>query len=75
MRDEKILIDPETGQEYTNVPVKVAAEYLDWHVPALYEALKQRLIPIGTAVLPTNGSKWSFVIPIARLRAWADGRL
>lgn len=75
MRDEKLLIDPETGQEYKNVPVKIAAEYIGWHVPALYEALKQRVIPIGSSVLPTNGTKWSFCITPERLRAWVKGEL
>lgn len=69
--NDDILIDPETGKEYINVPVKVAAKYLDFPVPAMYECLKQGKAPFGIGVVPTSGSKWSFVIPIDRLKAWA----
>lgn len=74
MPDEKILIDPDTGEEYVNVPVKTAAKYLDFPYTALYEALKQDLMPFGKAVCPTNGTKWSFLIPVARLKAYAEGK-
>ena len=75
MADSKWLINPDTGEEYINVPVKVAAKYLDFPYTALYEALKQNRAPFGRAICPINGTKWSFLIPVERLKAYAEGKI
>lgn len=70
--DDKILINPNTGLEYTNVPPKVAAAYLDCAPTFIYEGLKQNVLPIGTAV-KGEGGRYSYNIPIGRLKAYALG--
>lgn len=69
---EELLINPKTGKEYVNVPPKVAAAYLDVGVPFIYEGLKQGVLPYGTAVQTPKG-RWTFNIPIQRLRAYKNG--
>ena len=69
-----MLINPNTGEEYINVPVKVAAEYLKFSYNSIYEGLKQGVLPFGLAV-QGKGGKWSFLIPCERLKAYANGKL
>ncbi len=69
-----ILINPETGKEYVNVPVKVAAEYLGIAPGLVRYGLIEKSLPIGTAVSPqTEGGKFKFVIPPERLKAYKNG--
>ncbi len=75
MLNSKLLINPDTGEEYVNVPVKVAAKFLDFPESAMYEALKQNILPFGNAVKPINGTKWSFLIPIEHLKAYVEARM
>lgn len=70
---KNILINPETEREYENVPVKVAAEYLDIAPGLIRHGLIEKTLPIGTAFPPqSEGGKWKFNIPIARLKAYAN---
>lgn len=39
---DKILINPETGKEYENVPVRVAAEFLSTSPQAVRDGIKLR---------------------------------
>ncbi len=57
---------------YINVPVKVAAKFLDISQKNVYEQLKQGVCPYGTAVQTDTGS-WMFNIPVDRLLAYASG--
>lgn len=41
--NDKILINPQTGQEYYDVPPTVAAKYLGVALNFIYEGLKSRL--------------------------------
>lgn len=69
-----ILINPKTGREYVNVPVTVAAEYLDIAPELIRHGLKEHTLPIGTAFPPQSaGGKWKFNIPIERLKAYSRG--
>lgn len=70
---DELLINPNTGQEYINVPVKTAAKYLDFSYISIYEGLKQGVLPFGSAVQGAGG-KWSFLIPCERLKAYAQGK-
>lgn len=69
-----ILIDPKTGDEYIDVPPKVAAQFLGVTVLFIREGIKSGALPIGAAVQPTAGGKWIFNIPIERLRAYKEAR-
>ena len=69
---DKILIDPNTGQEYIDVPPTVAAKFLDVALNFIYEGLKKRVLPIGTAVQSEKG-RWTYNIPCERLKAYAKG--
>ncbi len=69
---DKILIDPNTGQEYIDVPPTVAAKFLDVALNFIYEGLKKRVLPIGTAVQSEKG-RWTYNIPCQRLKAYAKG--
>lgn len=71
--ENNILINPETGQEYVNVPPKVAAKFLDVSEPFIYDGLKQGKLPFGIGILGKSGNKWSFNIPVARLKAYKSG--
>ena len=71
MNDE-ILINPETGQEYVDVPPRVAAKYLNVSKDFIYDGLKQGRLPFGLAVQGAGG-KWVFNIPVQRLKAYACG--
>jgi hypothetical protein len=66
-----ILINPRTGQEFVDVPPKVAAAYLGVGTPFIYEGLKQGLFPFGVAV-QTESGRWSFNIPVERLKAYKE---
>lgn len=70
---ENLLIDPKTGQEYTDVPSAVAAKYLGVSTMFIREGLITQRLPFGSAV-QVNGGKWSFNIPIARLKAYKEAR-
>lgn len=72
MMNDKILINPKTHQEYTDVPPTVAAEYLGTALNFVYEGLKKQTLPIGSAVQSDKG-RWSYNIPIDRLKAYANG--
>ncbi len=68
-----ILIDPMTGEEYENVPPKIAAEYLDIGIPSMYSGLKSGIFPFGSAIPPqSEGGKWKFLIPVERLKAYKN---
>ncbi len=68
-----ILINPNTGQEYENVPVRIAAEYLDVAPGLIRHGLIEKRLPIGTAFPPqSEGGKWKFNIPVERLKAYAN---
>lgn len=67
-----LLINPKTGQEYDDVPPTIAAKYLGVALNFVYEGLKQRALPIGTAVQSDKG-RWTYNIPCKRLKAYADG--
>ncbi len=70
--NEVLLINPETGVEYIDVPPKVAAAYLGISPTFVYEGLRKGCLPIGTAY-EGNGGRWSYNIPIGRLKAYAHG--
>lgn len=68
-----ILINPKTGKEYENVPVTVAAEYLEIAPGLIRHGLIEKRLPIGTAFPPqSEGGKWKFNIPVERLKAYAN---
>lgn len=69
---DEILINPKTGQEYTDVPPTVAAKYLGVALNFIYEGLKKQKLPIGSAVQSDSG-RWTYNIPCARLKAYAHG--
>lgn len=71
MNDE-ILINPETGQQYVDVPPRVAAKYLNVSKDFIYDGLKQGKLPFGSAVQGAGG-KWTFNIPVERLKSYAYG--
>lgn len=68
---EELLINPKTGEEYVNVPSKVAAKYLGVSEQFIYNGLKQNILPFGRAV--HTGKEWVFNIPIQRLRIYKNG--
>lgn len=70
--NDKILINPKTGQKYDDVPPIVAAQYLGVALNFIYEGLKQKALPIGTAVQSDKG-RWTYNIPCDRLKAYASG--
>lgn len=70
--NDKILINPKTGQKYDDVPPTVAAQYLGVALNFIYEGLKQKALPIGTAVQSDKG-RWTYNIPCDRLKAYASG--
>lgn len=69
---DEILINPETGQEYVDVPPRVAAKYLNVSKDFIYDGLKQGRLPFGSAVQGAGG-KWVFNIPVERLKSYAYG--
>lgn len=70
--NEKVLINPKTGQEYVDVPPTAAAKYLGVALNFIYEGLKKQTLPIGSAVRNDSG-RWTYNIPCARLKAYACG--
>lgn len=72
MPKEKLLINPDTGQEYIDVPPRIAAGYLGVSKEFIYAGMKSGQLPIGSAVQGERG-KWSFNIPCQRLKAYANG--
>lgn len=57
-----ILINPKTGKEYENVPVRIAAEYLDVAPGLIRHGLIEKRLPIGTAFPPqSEGGKWKLL--------------
>ena len=70
--NDRILINPKTGQEYDDVPPTVAAKYLGVALNFIYEGLKKQTLPIGSAVQSDSG-RWSYNLPIDRLKAYASG--
>lgn len=70
--NDKILINPKTGQEYDDVPPTVAAKYLGVALNFIYEGIKKQTLPIGSAVQSDSG-RWSYSIPCARLKTYASG--
>ncbi len=70
--DNTLLINPKTGQEYDDVPPVVAAKYLGVALNFVYDGLKQKALPIGTAVHSEKG-RWTYNIPCNRLKAYARG--
>ena len=70
--NDKILVNPKTNQEYTDVPPTVAAEYLGVALNYVYEGLKKQTLPIGSAVQSDKG-RWTYNIPIDRLKTYASG--
>lgn len=70
--NDKILVNPKTNQEYTDVPPTVAAEYLGVALNYIYEGLKKQTLPIGSAVQSDKG-RWTYNIPIDRLKTYASG--
>ncbi|MEE3428553.1 MAG: hypothetical protein VZQ55_06270 [Ruminococcus sp.] len=66
-----ILINPATGREYDNVPVKVAAQYLDTSPQAVRDGMIEGKLPIGF-VAQNAGGKPRFTIPIKRLKAYVN---
>lgn len=68
----EILINPETGKEYVDVPPRVAAKYLNVSKDFIYDGLKQGRLNFGSAV-QGSGGKWSFNIPVQRLKSYASG--
>lgn len=68
---DNILINPKTGQEYVNVPPKVAAKYLGVSEQFIYKGLKQKALPFGTAI--DAGKEWAFSIPVDRLKIYKNG--
>lgn len=69
--DDKILINPKTGEEYVDVPPKVAAKYLGVAHTLVYAGLQQGRLPIGSAV--KGEENWTYSIPCERLKAYARG--
>lgn len=69
---DEILINPETGQEYINVPATVAAKYLDVSLRLVYEGLQKKALPIGSAIQSDKG-RWTYNIPVQLLKAYAYG--
>jgi hypothetical protein len=72
MTNENVLVDPKTGQEYINVPPRIAAKYLGVSKDYVYSGLKQGVLPFGTAVQSDKGI-WSFNIPAERLKIYKNG--
>lgn len=70
--NNEILINPKTGQEFINVPPRVAAKYLNVSKDFVYDGLKQGRLHFGYAVQGAGG-KWVFNIPVQRLKAYAYG--
>lgn len=68
---DSILINPKTGEEYVNVPSKVAAKYLGVSEQFIYNGLKQNILPFGRAV--HTGKEWVFNIPVNRLKIYKNG--
>lgn len=66
-----ILINPNTGLEYINVPPKVAARYLDVGTPFIYDGLRKGALPFGTAVKSDKG-RWTYNIPVERLKSYKN---
>ncbi|MCD8025768.1 MAG: hypothetical protein LUF33_02255 [Clostridiales bacterium] len=69
---ENLLVNPDTGQEYENVPVKVAAKFLDVAPTQIYEGLQQGRLPYGCGV-KGKGGRWTYCIPCERLKAFRNG--
>lgn len=72
MPNTNILINEVTGQEYDNVPPKVAAEYLGVAHTYIYAGLQQGRLPIGSAI-KGEGGRWSYNIPVNRLKIYKNG--
>lgn len=68
----ELLINPETGLEYVDVPPLVAAEYLGVALNFIYKGLQKQTLPIGAAVQSDRG-RWTYNIPCERLKAYASG--
>ncbi len=67
-----ILINPKTGAEYENVPVRVAAEFLSTSPQAVRDGILGKTLPIGAVALNAGG-KPRFIIPPERLKSWKNG--
>lgn len=70
--NEALLINPNTGEEYVDVPPMVAAEYLGVALNFIYKGLQKQTLPIGAAVQSDRG-RWTYNIPCKRLKAYASG--
>lgn len=70
--NEALLINPDTGEEYVDVPPMVAAEYLGVALNFIYKGLQKQTLPIGAAVQSDRG-RWTYNIPCKRLKAYASG--
>lgn len=68
----ELLINPDTGAEYDDVPPTVAAEYLGVALNFVYKGLQKQTLPIGAAVQSDKG-RWTYNIPCERLKAYASG--
>lgn len=67
-----MLVTEEQLLECANVPTNLAAAYLHIGNRTLAAGLRQRVFPFGAAVQRQSG-KWAYIIPPARLIAWARG--
>lgn len=70
--NEALLINPDTCEEYVDVPPMVAAEYLGVALNFIYKGLQKQTLPIGAAVQSDRG-RWTYNIPCKRLKAYASG--
>lgn len=58
---------------FDNVPVELAAKYLDWGVHTLYEALQDQRAPFGVAA--KRNAHWSYHISPGLLVRYQRGEL
>lgn len=65
-------MEKEIIKQYNNVPVPVAAKYLDKSIPYVYSILQQHIAPFGIAT-QCNGGKWSYHISPGGLIAYQEG--
>jgi len=68
-----MITDKEILENYINVPVKVAAQYLGWSAGAVMESLKQGIAPFGTSVRMSR--EWTYHIPAKLLVAYQNGKV
>lgn len=72
--EQKNKIDLSILDNYSNVPVELAAKILDKTMPFIYIGLQNRLLPFGVAV-KTGVKNYDYHISPGMLKAYITGNM